>query len=167
MAWHKSQTYVAVDCGGVFPFGKWVSCPLNTTQHHANDVYRSSWVNIYTTYFLEIAQVKQPFQYSILVTCTGLIGVLTSFFFVRLIDRRTVMLVGISACAICQLVPAIAWTKNPGTEETGKVVVAFIALFTFFYVAYGMLLTKTSEKRGTRWARLTSVNSTIRLAPRR
>ncbi|KAK5228670.1 hypothetical protein LTR72_002555 [Exophiala xenobiotica] len=102
--------------------------------HSANG---SSWTNIYTTYFLEIAGVKQPFAYSILVTCTGLIGVLVSFFFVRLIDRRTVLLVGISACAICQLVPAVVWTKNPGTESTGKVVVAFIALFTFFYVAYG------------------------------
>ncbi|KAK5257051.1 hypothetical protein LTR40_009824, partial [Exophiala xenobiotica] len=101
--------------------------------HSANG---SSWTNIYTTYFLEIAGVKQPFAYSILVTCTGLIGVLVSFFFVRLIDRRTVLLVGISACAICQLVPAVAWTKDPGTESTGKVVVAFIALFTFFYVAY-------------------------------
>ena len=60
------------------------------------------------------------------------------------------MLVGISACAICQLVPAIAWTKNPGTESTGKVVVAFIALFTFFYVAYGRfkLLTRASKKKG-------------------
>ncbi|KIW19031.1 hypothetical protein PV08_03321 [Exophiala spinifera] len=101
--------------------------------HSANG---SSWVNIYTTYFLQIAGVEKPFSYSVLVTCTGLIGVLVSFFFVRLIDRRTVMLVGITACAICQLVPAIVWTKSPGTEATGRVVVAFIALFTFFYVAY-------------------------------
>jgi hypothetical protein len=93
-----------------------------------------------------VAGVKQPFAYSILVTCTGLIGVLVSFFFVRLIDRRTVLLVGISACAICQLVPAVAWTKNPGTESTGKVVVAFIALFTFFYVAYGMLFKTKASK---------------------
>ncbi|KIX08062.1 uncharacterized protein Z518_02717 [Rhinocladiella mackenziei CBS 650.93] len=101
--------------------------------HSANG---SSWVNIYTTYFLEIAGVHNPFAYSILVTCTGLIGVLVSFFFVRLIDRRMVMLIGITACGICQLIPAIAWSANPGTESTGKVVVAFIALFTFFYVAY-------------------------------
>jgi len=82
--------------------------------------------------------VKKPFEYSVLVTCTGLLGVIFSFFFVRLIDRRTVMLVGVVACGICQLVPAIAWTKDPGSENTGRVVVGFIALFTFFYVAYGM-----------------------------
>ncbi|KEF56624.1 uncharacterized protein A1O9_06813 [Exophiala aquamarina CBS 119918] len=101
--------------------------------HAANG---SSWINIYTTYFLQIAGVKKPFEYSVLVTCTGLLGVIFSFFFVRLIDRRTVMLVGVVACGICQLVPAIAWTKDPGSENTGRVVVGFIALFTFFYVAY-------------------------------
>lgn len=49
------------------------------------------------------------------------------------------MLVGVIACGFCQLIPAIAWTKDPGSENTGRVVVGFIALFTFFYVAYGML----------------------------
>lgn len=100
----------------------------------------SSWVNIYTTYFLQVARVSDPFAYSILVTCTGLIGVLVSFFFVRLVDRRLVMLVGITACGICQLAPAIAWSVNPGSQTTANVVVAFIALFTFFYVAYGKQL---------------------------
>ncbi|KAL2401546.1 Major facilitator-type transporter ecdD [Exophiala dermatitidis] len=101
--------------------------------HSANG---SSWVNIYTTYFLQIAGVDNPFAYSILVTCTGLVGVLVSFCFVRLIDRRTVMLVGISACGLCQLAPAIAWSVNPASRATANVVVGFIALFTFFYVAY-------------------------------
>jgi len=46
------------------------------------------------------------------------------------------MLVGTMACGICQLAQAIAWSVNPGSVEAGNVVVAFIALFTFFYVAY-------------------------------
>lgn len=126
----------------------------------------SSWVNIYTTYFLQIAGVKQPFSYSVLVTCTGLIGVLVSFFFVRLIDRRTVMLVGITACAICQLIPAIAWTKSPGSESTGRVVVAFIALFTFFYVAYGECFLSFGFHNQV--IRLTTPeSSSVRMAPRR
>lgn len=47
------------------------------------------------------------------------------------------MLVGVLACGICQLVPAITWSAKPATVEAGKVVVGFISLFTFFYVAYG------------------------------
>lgn len=97
----------------------------------------SSWVNIYTTYYLEIAGVQNPFGYSVMITCMGLIGVLFSFFFVRYIDRRIIMLVGTFACGICQLAQAIAWSVSPGSTEAGNVVVAFIALFTFFYVAYG------------------------------
>lgn len=67
----------------------------------------------------------------------GLLGVITSFFFVRYIDRRVIMLIGIAACGLSQLAFAVAWTTAPGTAAAGRAVVAFICLFTFFYVAYG------------------------------
>lgn len=95
-------------------------------------------MNIYTTYFLKIAGVTNAFGFSVMVTCMGLIGVLTSFALVRYIDRRTVMLIGVGACGLCQLAFAIAWSAAPGTAATGRVVVALICLLTFFYVAYGM-----------------------------
>lgn len=72
-----------------------------------------------------------------MVTCMGLIGVLSSLFFVRHIDRRVIVLVGVGACGMCQLAFAIAWTTAPETKVAGQVVTAFISLFTFFYVAYG------------------------------
>jgi hypothetical protein len=49
--------------------------------------------------------------------------------FVRVLDRRTVMMIGVSACGLAQLSPAIAWTVAPASETSGRVVVAFIALF--------------------------------------
>ncbi|KAH9907198.1 MFS transporter [Xylariomycetidae sp. FL2044] len=101
--------------------------------HSANG---SSWVNIYTTYFLEIAGVENPFGFSLMMTCMGLIGVLLSLLFIRHIDRRTIMLVGVLACGVSQLAQAIAWTVSPGSPESGKVVIVFMALFTTFYVAY-------------------------------
>ncbi|KAK3114215.1 hypothetical protein LTR53_007682 [Teratosphaeriaceae sp. CCFEE 6253] len=101
--------------------------------HAANG---SSWVNIYTTYYLQIAGVRAPFSFSVMITCMGLLGVISSLFFVRVLDRRTVMLIGVSAVGLAQLCPAIAWTVSPASETTGKVVVAFIALFVFFYTAY-------------------------------
>ncbi|CAJ2511006.1 Uu.00g066310.m01.CDS01 [Anthostomella pinea] len=96
----------------------------------------SSWVNTYTTYFLSIAGVKEPLALSVMMTCMGLIGVLCSVAFVRLFDRRTIMLAGVLACAFAQLAPAIAWSVAPGSTAAGKVVVAFIAIFTFSYTAY-------------------------------
>lgn len=71
-----------------------------------------------------------------MITCMGLLGVLSSLFFTRILDRRTIMLVGVSACALAQLAPAIAWSVAPATVVSGKVVVAFIACFVFSYTAY-------------------------------
>lgn len=70
----------------------------------------------------------------------GLIGVIASFFIVRYVGRRVILLVGVGACGLCQLSFAIAWTTAPATVAAAKVVVAFISLFTFFYTAYGKLL---------------------------
>lgn len=72
-----------------------------------------------------------------MVTCMGLLGVLASIFFVRYIDRRVIMLVGVMACGLSQLGNAIAWTVSPNSEAAASAVIAFISLFTFFYVAYG------------------------------
>ncbi|KUJ16685.1 general substrate transporter, partial [Mollisia scopiformis] len=110
-----------------------VLCVCVVCFHAANG---SSWVNIYTTYFLTIANVPNPFSMSILITTLGLLGCLLSLTFTRSLNRRTILIVGCSACALCQLLMAVVWTVRPGSEVAGKCVVAFIALFTFFYVAY-------------------------------
>ncbi|KAK0709891.1 MFS transporter [Lasiosphaeria miniovina] len=96
----------------------------------------SSWVNIYTTYFLAAAGVTEAFSYSVMVTCMGLIGAIASSFIVRRFDRRVIVLVGVGACGLCQLAFAVAWTVAPGSVAAAKSIVAFISLFTFFYVAY-------------------------------
>lgn len=101
--------------------------------HSANG---SSWVNIYTTYFLSTAGVSDAFSYSIMVTCMGLIGVFASFFIVRHVDRRVIVMIGVGACGLCQLAFAVAWTAAPGSQAAAKCVIAFICIFTFFYVAY-------------------------------
>ncbi|KAI1453823.1 general substrate transporter [Annulohypoxylon moriforme] len=102
--------------------------------HCANG--KSFFLNIYTTYFLTVAGVKEAFSLSTMITCMGLIGVLASIFIVLYVGRRVILLVGVSACGFCQLAFAIAWTVAPGTEVAAKLVVSFNALFTFFYVAY-------------------------------
>ena len=106
-------------------------------QRRSNGCLGSSWVNIYTTYFLTAAGVANAFAYSVMVTCMGLLGVLSSLFFVRYLDRRLILMVGVAACGFCQLAFAIAWSAAPGSVAAAKSVVAFISMFTFFYVAYG------------------------------
>ncbi|KAI1281458.1 MFS transporter [Xylaria sp. FL0933] len=101
--------------------------------HSANG---SSWVNIYTTYYLQIAGVANPFGFSILITGIGLIAAIVSSLFVRYIDRRAIMIVGASVCGLSQLAQAVAWTVSPGSAASGIVVVVFNGVFVFFYVAY-------------------------------
>ncbi|KAH8819240.1 MFS transporter [Xylogone sp. PMI_703] len=108
-------------------------CLAIVTFHSANG---SSWVNIYTTYFLQTAGVENVFAMSIMVTCLGLLGCICSLGFTRYIDRRVIIIIGCSGCALSQLSMAIAWTVVPGSKVAGQCVVAFISIFTWFYVAY-------------------------------
>ncbi|KAH8897653.1 MFS transporter [Thozetella sp. PMI_491] len=97
----------------------------------------SSWVVYYTTYYLEKAQVSDPFAYSILTTCCGIIGVLFSFFYVRKVGRRDIMIWGCLGCGLFQLMPAVAWSVAPGSKSTANAVVASVALFKFAYTTMG------------------------------
>jgi len=95
----------------------------------------SSYLTIYTTYYLGIAGVQDPFGYSILVTAMGILGVVSSMFVVRHMGRRTILLFGAAICGLTQLAAAIGWVTNPGTLAIGKLLVAMICLFTFGYTA--------------------------------
>jgi len=81
--------------------------------------------------------VSDPFAYSILTTCCGILGVLFSFFYVRKIDRRDIMIYGMGACGLFQLMPAVAWTVAPNSQFASRAVVASVALFKFAYTTMG------------------------------
>lgn len=75
-----------------------------------------------------------------MITCMGLLGILSSFFWAERLDRRVIFMIGVAVCGLAQLGFAIAWTVTPGTETAGKTVVGLIAIFTFFYTAFGRLV---------------------------
>lgn len=99
----------------------------------------SSYLTIYTTYFLTTAGIPadRSFEFSTMITCMGLLGILSSFFWADKVDRRAIFMIGVAVCGLTQLGFAVAWTAVPGTETAGKVVVGLIAIFTFFYTAFG------------------------------
>lgn len=99
----------------------------------------SSYLTIYTTYFLTTAGIAadRSFEFSTMITCMGLLGILSSFFWAEKIDRRVIFMIGVGVCGLTQLGFAVAWTVAPGTETAGKVVIGLIAIFTFFYTAFG------------------------------
>ena len=88
----------------------------------------------YQTYYLTIAGITKSFQFSIMNTCVGFFGVNCGMYAIRqLAGRRSILIIGATACGLCQLVTAVAWTVNSSSKATGNVLVAFTALFMFFY----------------------------------
>jgi len=90
----------------------------------------------YQTYFLTLAGITKAFEYTIMITCIGFIGVhLGLFSLKKLCGRRTVMIVGAISCGLCELACGIASSVAPTSKATGNVLVAFTALFMFCYNA--------------------------------
>jgi MFS family permease len=96
-----------------------------------------SWFFIgYQTYFLTLAGITKAFEYTIMITCLGFIGVHVGLFGMnKVCGRRTVMIVGAICCGLCELACGIASSVAPTSKATGNVLVAFTALFMFCYNA--------------------------------
>ncbi|KAF2180366.1 general substrate transporter [Zopfia rhizophila CBS 207.26] len=88
----------------------------------------------YATYFFAVAGITKAFEFSIMNTCIGFLGVNIGMYAIRhLVGRRTILIFGAMACGLCELATAIAASVNQTAESTGKVLVGFTALFMFFY----------------------------------
>ncbi|KAF2865262.1 general substrate transporter [Massariosphaeria phaeospora] len=90
----------------------------------------------YQTYFFTIAGITKAFEYSIMNACIGFIGVHCGMYAMKaLVGRRTILIFGAVTCGLCELACGIAASVNPTAKSTGTVLVAFTALFMFFYDA--------------------------------
>ena len=88
----------------------------------------------YQTYFLSLAGITKSFEFSVMNTVIGFIGVNVGMVCIRhVFGRRSILMIGATACGLCQLASAVAYTVNAGSTTTGKVLVAFTAIFYFFY----------------------------------
>src|SRR4051794_25066067 len=89
------------------------------------------WVIIgYNTYYYSVIGVTKSFQYSIMNTCIGFLGVNVGMFFIsHLVGRRSILMFGASACCLTQLASAISATVRPSSPN---LVVAFTAIYMVF-----------------------------------
>ena len=92
----------------------------------------------YQTYFLLLGGVTKSFEYSIMTTCLGFIGVNVGMYAIRhVLGRRSILMIGATVCGLCQLAPAIAATVDPSSPATTRTLIAFTAIFMFFYNGCG------------------------------
>ena len=81
-----------------------------------------------------MAGIHTPFLASIWTTCANMIGAVGGMYLMfKVLGRRGMMLYGCVASALCMLAPAIAYSVGPGTEATGKAIIAFGILYAVFY----------------------------------
>jgi MFS family permease len=88
----------------------------------------------YQTYFLQQGGVTKAFEYTIMTSCVGFIGVNVGMFAMRhLVGRRAILIIGATACGLCQLLPAVTASAGVPPRVQANTLTAFIALFKFFY----------------------------------
>lgn len=90
---------------------------------------------IYGTYFFSIAGQTEAFQESVGMTAAGLTGTMFSMWLVTKIGRRSILLIGYAAQGVCMLVIGIVWSVNSTSVVSGRLLVAFVIIYIWFYNA--------------------------------
>ncbi|KAG9228179.1 general substrate transporter [Amylocarpus encephaloides] len=121
--------------------GKWFSPNLRRTilcyASMACHAGSGTWFAIsYGTYFLQIAGVDNPFGYTIMNVCFGLLGVMISMHLTRKVfGNRSLMVTTCILCAFSMMIMGIggAVKTKQNQRAVGKALVASNAIFIFFY----------------------------------
>ncbi|EPE02436.1 general alpha-glucoside permease [Ophiostoma piceae UAMH 11346] len=88
----------------------------------------------YGTYFFKEAGIDNAFQNSCILTGLGVFIILVNSAVITRIGRRRVFLtVGLTICGFAQLFSAIIYTVKPGSQSSGKGVVAFAVIYIVGY----------------------------------
>jgi len=96
------------------------------------------FVIAYGTYFFEMANVGNAFENACILTGVGVAALLAnSFIITRYGRRRRLMITGLLLCGLMQLIMAIVYTMEPGTQRSGKILVG---LSVIYIVAFNGLI---------------------------
>ena len=81
-----------------------------------------------------MANVGNPFMNSCILISVGVVAIFINLgVMVRYGRRRIFLTWGLIICGFCQLIIALVYQKNPGTNATGKVIVAVSVIYIFVY----------------------------------
>lgn len=88
---------------------------------------------MYGTYFFQMAGVGQPFADTCILSAMSVVGILASSLVITRLGRKTILMGGMVLCGLMQLIQACVYNAQPGTETTGRVIVAVNVIYMFFY----------------------------------
>ncbi|OJD30472.1 mfs sp sugar:h+ symporter [Diplodia corticola] len=88
----------------------------------------------YGTYFFEMAHIGDAFRNSCILTGVGVVAIVGNTLVISKFGRRRVFLmVGMFLCGATQLIIAVVYTVQPGTVQTGKVIVGLSVVYIIGY----------------------------------
>ncbi|KAI1493682.1 general substrate transporter [Biscogniauxia mediterranea] len=94
----------------------------------------SMFIIAYKAYFFTMSGISDPFAMSCVLSTLGLLAIIVnSLIVVRYGRRRVLLMSGMGACGILQLIIAIVYDKRPGAKVTGQVIVALSSLYLMSY----------------------------------
>ncbi|CAI6333737.1 unnamed protein product [Periconia digitata] len=94
----------------------------------------SMFIIAFKAYFLQMSRVNNPFAMSNVLSTIGIIAILANTLIIVKFGRRRVLLMtGLLLCGILQLIIALVYLKNPGTKQTGMIIVALSCIYMFSY----------------------------------
>lgn len=77
-----------------------------------------------------MANIGKPFENSVTLTGSGVAAILINSLIITKWGRRRVfMITGLIGCGATQLIMAAIYSSEPGTEKTGRAVVAFTVMY--------------------------------------
>ncbi|SPO06551.1 related to monosaccharide transporter [Cephalotrichum gorgonifer] len=100
----------------------------------ANAGVGTMFILSFGTYFLKIAKVSNPFMWTIVTNCFGLVGLILSWCAITRVGRRRLILASCIICAVAMLLVAVLYTVpglSPSKAGTGLVVAVSLFLFGF------------------------------------
>lgn len=82
---------------------------------------------------MQLGTIDDPFLIQLITTLVNVCATPISFWSMERLGRRTLLVWGALAMAICELIVAIIGTVNPESPVAVKVMIAFICLYIFFF----------------------------------
>lgn len=89
----------------------------------------------YGTFFFSISGITNPFVISVISGVCGIAGSATSFFLIKYIGRRPILIGGAVGQGTCMLIVASVGTAAPSSVVAAKCLSAFVCMFIFAYGA--------------------------------
>lgn len=81
-----------------------------------------------------MANIGNSFENSCILTAVGVIAILINSAVITHIGRRRIFLIiGMFLCGLTQLLSAIVYTIQPGTESTGRAIVGLSVVYIMGY----------------------------------